>query len=127
MCVLNQNMTNQSAQAKSYDVSHKVDLVTRIVMYLYVQYENVLNIIDMYRGGAGMINIGFPDNFDVRNQTDLLTQINQAKAVGAPYACRTNRCLIKNFGDNKINIFIIEYLSKHQCCLLAQLDEIQTD
>lgn len=129
LCVLNQNMTNQSAQAKSYDVSHKVDLVTRIVMDLYIQYENVLNIIDMYRGGTGMINIGFPENFDVRNQTDLLTQINQAKAVGAPYVILvelTKRYLIKNFGDSEINIFIVEYLSKYDKLFAYGLDEIQT-
>ncbi len=126
---MSQNMTNQSAESKSYDVSHKVDRNTSIIIDLYLTYANILNIIDLYRGGKGNIKISFPQDFDVRNADDILYQLSEAKKSGAPYIVQvelTKRYLLKNFGDNNINHFIVEFLSNADKLFAYGTDELQT-
>ena len=45
LCVSNQNMTNQSAESKKYDVAHKVDLITGIVTDLYLSSGDRFEIV----------------------------------------------------------------------------------
>jgi hypothetical protein len=129
LCIMNQNMTNQSAESKKYDVSHKVDMVTRIITDLFLTYENILNIIDQYRGGTGNITITFPEDFDVRNADDILYQLVEAKKNGAPYVViveLTKKYLLKTFGDNPANDFIISFLAKADKLFAYGLDDLQT-
>lgn len=129
LCVMSQNMTNQSADSKSYDVSHKVDRNTTIIIDLYLMYENILNIIDLYRGGKGNIKISFPQDFDVRNADDILYQLAEAKKSGAPYVVQvelTKRYLLKNFGDSNVNQFIVEFLSNADKLFAYGTEELQS-
>ena len=114
LCVLQQNMTNQSGESKSYDVQHKIDVVSSIVYDLTNMYATSLEIIDLYRGGEGGITITLPETLDVRNSNDILTQLTEAKEKGAPYPAQvelTKKFMLKNFGGDFINKFVVEFLA----------------
>ena len=128
LCVSQQNMTNQSAESKSYDVQHKVDVVSRIVFDLTNMYASALNIIDMYRGGEGDITITLPETLDVRNSNDILTQLTEAKEKGAPYPAQvelTKKYMLKNFGSDLVNKAIIDFLANNDKLFALSQNELQ--
>lgn len=127
LCVLQQNMTNQSGESKAYDVEHKVDVVSRIVIDLTNMYASALNIIDLYRGGTGEISISLPETLDVRNSYDILTQLTEAKKKGAPYPAQvelTKKFMLKNFGGDHKNKYIIDFLANNDKLFALSQEEL---
>jgi hypothetical protein len=112
--LLNQNMTNQSGESKSYDYLHTLSTNKYIVTDLYNIYEYLLNIIDEYRIGRGTINVIFPEDMDVRNANDILFEITEAKKNNLPNSVLvelSKKFLLKKFGKTKEKQKIVEYLS----------------
>lgn len=127
--IMSQNMTNQSAERASYDVQYKVSTNTRIVTGLYSIYLNVVNIIDEYRGGNGEITITFPEDFDVQNATDILTEISEARNNKLPYMViveLTKKYMLKKFGKSPVNNFIVDFLSLYDTLFAYSLDDMST-
>lgn len=129
LCVTSQNMTNQSAQSKSYDVQYKVAKNSMIITDLYLAYEAVLNITDEYLGGKGDVQVIFPEDFDVRNANDILYQLTELRSNKAPAVILiefTKKYMLKAFGDSPVNKKILEFLSTTDKLFAYGTDDLQT-
>lgn len=125
--LLNQNMTNQSGESKSYDYLHTLSTNKYIVTDLYNIYEYLLNIIDEYRIGKGTINVIFPEEMDVRNANDILFEITEAKKNNLPNAVLvelTKKFLLKKFGKTKEKQKIVEYLSLYDKLFIYGITDV---
>lgn len=129
LCITKQNMTNQSAVSKGYDVEHKVSKNTTIITDEYLAYLAVLNIMDEYLGGKGDVEIIFPEDFDVRNANDILYQLTELRKNKAPTVILiefTKKYMLKAFGDTPINKKILEFLSLTDKLFAYGTDDLQT-
>lgn len=86
LCItLEQNMTNQAAEAKRYDLINKITLVTFIVDDVLRVSETILSFVEsLLEGGKSTLIIRKPQTWEVKNHDDLLFEIAQAKTNGSP-------------------------------------------
>lgn len=86
LCItLEQNMTNQAAEAKRYDLMNKITLVTFIVDDVLRVSETILSFVEsLLEGGKSTLIIRKPQTWEVKNHDDLLFEIAQAKTNGSP-------------------------------------------
>ena len=86
LCVtLEQNMTNQAADAKRYDLMNKITLVTYIVEDVLRVCETILSFVEsLLESKLSTLVIKKPQSWDVKNREDILFQISQAKSNGSP-------------------------------------------
>lgn len=114
LCIATQNVTNQSAESKGYDMRHKVSRNARIVTHLLTIYEIAINIIDEYLGGNGNNSVVIPESFDIYEANDIAGMIVEAKNSKLPDVALielTKMYLLKKYGANIINKKIIDYLA----------------
>ncbi len=129
LCIMQQNMTNQSAERASYDVQYKVSKNTTIITDIYLSYCAILNIIDEFLGGKGDVEIVFPEDFDVRNANDILYQLTELRKNKAPAVILiefTKKYMLKAFGDSQVNKKIFEFLATTDKLFAYGTDDLQT-
>lgn len=113
--IVDQNLTNQSGESKSYDVAQKVTKVTNIVKDIYRCLDQTLNIIAEYRGYAPEVYVHLPEDFDVRSSADMVAELAELKAANVPYVVlveATKKYMLKLFGNTEKNKRIFDFLAK---------------
>jgi hypothetical protein len=87
LCISNeQNMTNQNAESKRYDLKNKITLVTSIVDDVIRVSGTILGFVEsLLEGGKNTLTIKVPMTWNVKSNEDLLFQISEAKKNGSPY------------------------------------------
>lgn len=130
LCILNQNMTNQSGVSKSYDLQQKISRNARIVTHLLTLYEIVINTISEYLNGSSNNHVVLPEEYDIFDIDDIAAEIANAKANNLPDAALTEltkKYLLKKYGKNAINEKIVNYLSIYDRFFnLSQNEKAQT-
>ena len=116
LCVtLEQNMTNQAAESKRYDLMNKVTLVTYIVDDVLRVSETILSFVELLLGSKPTLFIKKPQTWDVKNREDILFEISQAKTNGSPNFVVKNlvkELLLSDLKDNPSAQFIVDFLMK---------------
>ena len=116
LCVtLEQNMTNQAAEAKRYDLMNKITLVTYIVDDVLRVSETILSFVESLLGNKSTLKIKTPQTWDVKNREDILYEISQAKTNGSPNFVVKNlvkELLLSDLKDNPNAKFIVDFLMK---------------
>ena len=117
LCVtMEQNMTNQAADAKRYDLMNKVTLVTYIVDDVLRVSETILSFVErLLTAKDSTLIIKKPISWDIKNKSDLLYEISEAKKSGSPLFVikeLVRQLLMLELKDNKDAKFIVDFLMK---------------
>jgi hypothetical protein len=117
LCVtLEQNMTNQAAESKRYDLLNKITLVTSIVEDYLRVCETILTFVEqLLEGGKSTLIIKKPQTWDVKNREDILFQISNAKSNGSPnfvIKALVRELLLSDLKENKDAKAIVDYIMK---------------
>ena len=117
LCVtMEQNMTNQAAEAKRYDLMNKITLVTFIVDDILRVSETILSFVEsLLEGKDSSLIIKKPQTWDVKNNEDILFQISQAKSSGSPafvIKSLVRELLMSDLKENKDAKFIVDFIMK---------------
>jgi hypothetical protein len=117
LCVtLEQNMTNQAAESKRYDLLNKITLVTSIVEDYLRVCETILTFVELLlEGGKSTLIIKKPQTWDVKNREDILFQISNAKSNGSPnfvIKALVRELLLYDLKENKDAKSIVDYIMK---------------
>ena len=130
LCVnVSQNITNQSAESKSYDISQKVTLISNICDDLIRIERQALFFIGCILENKSSISIEMvtPTNWDVKANTDLLNELSQAKLANYPYFVLLKiikQILNKQYKDNPFKDDIINLLVKKDKLIAYGLADI---
>lgn len=114
LVIIKQNMTNQAAKSKQFDISQKEEAITDIVLDIYDLEERVLNDIQGFLERKQDIEIITPDDLGIKTSQDLSVELAALKEGNAPYAHlveKTIQVMLKSFGDTEENRKIFEFLS----------------
>jgi len=117
LCItLEQNMTNQAAEAKRYDLMNKITLVTFIVDDVLRVSETILGFVEsLLEGGQSSLIIRKPQTWEVKNHEDLLFEIAQAKTNGSPaFVIKqlVRELLISDLKEHKDAKAIVDFIMK---------------
>ena len=88
LCVnIVQNVTNQSAESKSYYIQQKVSLNTYIIESIIRLTIDIFSYIEMLlqNRNTHTITVDKPKTWDIKSQNDILQELSDAKAENAPY------------------------------------------
>lgn len=88
LCVnIVQNVTNQSAESKSYDIQQKVSLNTYIIESIIRLTTDIFSYIEMLleNRNTHTITVDKPKTWDIKSQNDILQELSDAKEKNAPY------------------------------------------
>jgi len=117
LCVtMEQNMTNQAAEAKRYDLMNKITLVTFIVDDILRVSETILGFVEsLLDSSESTLIIKKPQTWDVKNNEDILFQISEAKSKGSPafvIKSLVRELLTSELKENKDAKFIVDFIMK---------------
>lgn len=118
LCVnASQNMTNQSAEAKKYDISAKVTQISNICEDLIRVMSQSLFFVGAILDNKSIsdVEITKPIKWDVKSNNDLLSELYDAKANNAPFFVLISilkKYLEKKYKNNKFKNEIVSTLIK---------------
>ena len=129
LCIVRQNMTNQSGTSKSYDLQNKITKVTNIVSDIYRVYEQVVRIIEGFIDRKETYTLTLPNDFDIKNANDLAAEIALDKTSNLPnplIAEKMERYYIKLYGDSPEMDKTINFISKYDILFAYGSNELMT-
>lgn len=126
LCLIAQNTTNQSGESKRYDMMQKVTMVTNIVTDIYRIYGELIGVIGGFLERKEVqVKLTFPDDFDIKNASDILTDIIDAKKANLPEVALRQMTIdffVKKFGEAYRSK--IEFLEKVDKLFIYGVDDL---
>ena len=123
--LMDQNMTNQSGESKSFDVKEKVSVLTSAVKNIFSLYQHSLNSIQGYLRGESNVVIITPPDFNIKTSQDITNELSEAKNTSSLYTSElTSELLLKKFGNTEKNRRLIEFLEMNDKLYGMTTDEI---
>lgn len=129
LCVnLQQNMTNQSGESKSYDVMNKVTFISYIIEDILRIVKNIYSYSIMLLDNTDTANVQIvkPQSYDIKSKEDIISQINKSKSENAPYPQLlelTIELMHKELSDIKNADWIVKILIEHDDLIVYGLND----
>ena len=131
LCVnVKQNVTNASAESKSYDIQAKVSLISYIVEDVLRIAKEVFSFAEMLleNKAESTVIIKKPDSWDIKSKDDILTELVNAKTNNAPYSVLielTRELLLKELNDYHLSQMIVELLIKKDKLIVYGITDLK--
>lgn len=111
LCIVHQNMTNQSGESKSYDIRQRVTIITKAVRNILSLYEMSLNAVQGYLRGEEEVMVLEPVDFNIKTSDDLTIELSESSATSSVYASTLTKDLIlKKIGGSDVSRKIVDFL-----------------
>ena len=119
--LMQQNVTNQSGVAKSYDENTRISTYSQIVYNNIKVFSNILNIIQQYiyntiDNEVVDIEVNIIGELNIRTNKQLIAELSEIRSNGAPPSIQSaiiKKILLKQLGDTQQNRRIIDLASRY--------------